>query len=159
MTINKIIKKVSTEFGLDITKRSRKREYVYARAVYYKIARDMYNKTLSEIGRSVGVDHATVLHSIKNVFPVIERFEPDITDSYEKIREKISLEADLVKSASFSLEEAKEEISDLRYKLKKAESEVKKSVNLYGFEELLLKVPEDKVDALKVRLDAIIKML
>ena len=56
MTINKIVKKVSTEFGLDITKRSRKREYVYARAVYYKIARDMYNKTLSEIGRSVGVD-------------------------------------------------------------------------------------------------------
>lgn len=159
MTINKIVKKVSTEFGLDITKRSRKREYVYARAVYYKIARDMYNKTLSEIGRSVGVDHATVLHSIKNVFPVIERFEPDIADSYKKIREKISLEADLIKSASFSLEEAKEEITDLRCKLKKAESEVKKSVHLYGFEELLLKVPEDKVDVLMVRLDAIIKML
>jgi hypothetical protein len=159
MTIKKLINTISTEFGLDIRKRSRKREYIYARAVYYKIARDMFSKTLAEIGGEVGVDHATVLHSMKNVFPVIERFEPDVLTSYNKLVNKFNFEADLVKSASFTLEEAKSEIAELKYKLKLAESKAFKSVNLGDFEEMLSRVPEDKVDVLKVRLDAIIKML
>lgn len=159
MKINNIIKNVSTEFGFDIKKRSRKREYIYARAVYYKISRDVYNKTLAEIGSAVGVDHATVLHSIKNVFPVIERFEPDVLNSYNKLREKISFEADQIKSASFGLEDAKLEIAELKYKLKLAEASANRLINLGPFEDLLSKVPEDKVDILRVRLDAIIRML
>lgn len=159
MKLETIVSNVSKEFGLDIRTRTRKREYIYARAVYYKIAREMLRKTLSEIGGLVNVDHATVLHSINNVFPVIERFEPDILNSYEKIKDKISFEADFDRSASFTLEEAKEEIADLKYKLKLAEEQAKRAVNLSGFEDILENVPEDKIDVLKIRLDAIIKML
>ena len=50
-------------YGLDIEKDTRKREYVDARAFYYKLCRELTNCSLTTIGESVGRDHSIVLHS------------------------------------------------------------------------------------------------
>jgi chromosomal replication initiation ATPase DnaA len=159
MNLETIIKNVSREFGLDIRTRSRKREYIYARAIYYKISREIYRKTLSEIGAGVNTNHATVLHSIKNVYPVIERFEPKVMESYFKLKDKVFFEAEQMNSNILSLEDAKTEIAELRYKLKIANMTADRAVNLGPFEDILAKVPQEKLEILKVRLDAMIKML
>ena len=154
-----IIEKVSKEFGVDIKKRSRARIYVYGRTVYYKIARDMFNRTLSSIGKDVGTDHATVLHAIRNVFPTIVRFEPDVVKSYNRLCKEIDFEKGQIETIPASHEEAKREVANLRYRLKLVEEENRRLVKVGNFEDLITRIPEDKVELVRLRLDAIIKML
>lgn len=64
----KIIKRIVEEFySLDITTKTRERNYVEARAMYYKIVRDNTKLSLEAIGKSVNRNHATVLHGIKTL--------------------------------------------------------------------------------------------
>ena len=52
-------------FQNDFRIRSRKRENVYQRAIYFKLCEDFTRCSLTDIGNSVGLDHATVIHSRK----------------------------------------------------------------------------------------------
>ena len=52
-------------FQNDFRIRSRKRENVYQRAIYFKLCEDFTKCSLTDIGNSVGLDHATVIHSRK----------------------------------------------------------------------------------------------
>jgi len=52
-------------FKNDFRIRSRKRENVYQRAIYFKLCEDFTRCSLTDIGNSVGLDHATVIHSRK----------------------------------------------------------------------------------------------
>ena len=77
------------EFGSSFTARSRMRPLVYQRAVYFKLCRDHTKYSLHEIGKTLGYDHATVLHSLK----LFEKFElwneTNILKSYFAINDKI----------------------------------------------------------------------
>ena len=55
---------VETITGCDTNKVTRVREYVQARAMYYKFARQN-GATLVAIGQSAGKDHATIMHALK----------------------------------------------------------------------------------------------
>jgi len=74
--INKLdvlVNLIQKETGLDITKKDRRREVTYARAVYCKIAKELIDDgnsySLSRVGRAINKDHATVIHNVKNIFP------------------------------------------------------------------------------------------
>jgi hypothetical protein len=75
---------VETETGLKLDKDTHKREYVYARAIYFEIARKKTNLTLAKIGSHVGRDHASVIHG-KKAFEQIKNYEPEFYDVYKKI--------------------------------------------------------------------------
>jgi hypothetical protein len=154
-----IIEKVSREFGIDITVRSRKRMNVYARAVYYKLSREILGNSLGAIGSEVGTDHATVIHSLKNIFPIIEQFEPWIIKMYKRLYDEIEFEIGQDKAIPRTHEEAKKEIANLRYRLKIVEDENKRLVKVGSFHDLITRIPDDKVEIVKLRLDAMIKML
>lgn len=154
-----IIIKVSNEFGIDITKKTRRREYLYARAVYYKLAQDIFKRSLTSIGKDIGLDHATVLHSINNVFPTMQMFEPSIIKKYNKLYDRIRFENEQRRVIPETSEDAAKEIIDLRYRLSFAEAQARKVISLGPFEDLLCRVPEDKVDIVRLRLDAMIRML
>lgn len=64
---------IEAETGIDVASLAKTNKYVFARAVYYKIARSLRNDngdilSLSIIGRSVNKDHASVIHSLKYSF-------------------------------------------------------------------------------------------
>ena len=160
MTNEEIIKRVSEAVGLDIKKRTRKRVYVYGRCLYYKLARQNFpGMSLEYIGRFVGVDHATVIHSINKVFPIIERFEPQLLSIYLDIQSQIEFETGQLNSIPATHEAAKREIANLRFRLKIAEEQYVASNKVKVFEELIERIPEEKVELVKLRLDAMIKML
>ena len=75
MTLNQIQEYVQDQTGLDLTTKSRGRDYVYARAIYFYLCREYTPFTTKKIGESLGKDHATVLHAIKNVIPIVLRHE------------------------------------------------------------------------------------
>jgi IS30 family transposase len=74
---------VNTEFNLDILKKCRQRPYVDARRVYTQVMRDR-GYSLTAIGRSLGKDHATILHYLKNS-QVLFGQHPNLDESYKRI--------------------------------------------------------------------------
>ena len=55
---------VNKHFNLNIEDKTRKYDFVVARACYYRICRDIGGYSYSRIGESVGKGHATVLHAL-----------------------------------------------------------------------------------------------
>tara|TARA_B100000519_G_C14258654_1_gene446400 strand:- start:395 stop:793 length:399 start_codon:yes stop_codon:yes gene_type:complete len=68
MTFEEIRTVVEDQLGLNLKEKSRKKEYVEARYIYFKLCMDYADKkTLSAIGNSLHKDHATVLHGLRSV--------------------------------------------------------------------------------------------
>lgn len=80
-----IMQRVNKTYGLVISKKTRGREYVYARAVYYKLARELTDYSLSQIGLLVHRDHASVLHGLKT-FDLLSLWdETEYTEPYGRM--------------------------------------------------------------------------
>jgi len=80
---NIIIKEiVENYYQLDITRLTRKREYVEARAIYYNLVRDNTRMSLSTIGKTMGKDHSTVLYFIRKLRDWIT-YDQQIQRDYE----------------------------------------------------------------------------
>ena len=83
--LNIIMRKVNKAFELTISNRKRTVDYVYARAVYYKLARELTHYNLTHIGALVYKDHACVLHGLKT-FELLELWnETDYIEPYKKM--------------------------------------------------------------------------
>jgi len=66
--VAKILSEVSSKSGIpveDLKRKTRKREIVDMRYVYYRRAKEMTKASLYKIGDLVGKDHASVIHGIK----------------------------------------------------------------------------------------------
>ena len=92
MTIDKIKEIVERETGHDLTQVSRKTELVYTRAMYYNLCREYTLHSLEAIGKSVGKNHATVLHGIKLYRDWIDQHEERYIQAYEDIDKFVSRE-------------------------------------------------------------------
>jgi hypothetical protein len=76
--------------GVDINEVTRRRETIEARAIYYKVLKQIdKKKSLKSIGASVGKDHATVLHSLKN-YDMFEQFNPTLKLFRKQIMQKLN---------------------------------------------------------------------
>jgi hypothetical protein len=79
-------------FDFDITVKTRKRKVVYARAIFNKLSRKYTNDSLEEIGSCTVLDHAAVLHSLKELDKVyIYQDEPfNVKESFNSLDNLIS---------------------------------------------------------------------
>ena len=80
--IRLIKERVEGLLNVDLSSRSRKRELVEARAVYFKLAQEKTDSTLATMAKLVDRDHATALHCINNVFPQLERYNINYYNMY-----------------------------------------------------------------------------
>jgi hypothetical protein len=87
LQLKKTIQEVT---GIDINEVTRKRETIEARAIYYKVLKQIdKKKSLKSIGASVGKDHATVLHSLKN-YDMFEQFNPTLKLFRKQIMQRLN---------------------------------------------------------------------
>ena len=56
MTPLQIKNKIELDFGITIKKQCKLREYVYPRAIYFKLCREYTELTLQELAESVGLN-------------------------------------------------------------------------------------------------------
>jgi hypothetical protein len=63
---------IENEIGERIDTKNRRRDLTYARAVFCRTGRDM-GLSLATIGEAINRDHATVLHTLNNVYPFVEK--------------------------------------------------------------------------------------
>lgn len=68
ITMSHIRTAVQDEFKLNIKRKCRKRIYVTARTIYFKLCKEFTKYPYDNIGKTLGKDHATVLHAVKNIF-------------------------------------------------------------------------------------------
>ena len=62
---------------------SRKREIVDSRMIYFAVARNLGGYTLSELGKSVNRDHATVIYAIRN-YEHLSSYDESMKHKYYK---------------------------------------------------------------------------
>ncbi len=79
---------VEQHYQLKLDTNTRKREYIEARSIYYKLLRDKTRLPLSHIGETLNKDHATVLHSLRNLKDWLE-YDKQIKTDYLTILERI----------------------------------------------------------------------
>ena len=93
-----ILKDVSIRMGIPIEKlksKTRKREIVDARYIYFRRAKEITKASTTKIGEYVNRHHATVIHGIKETFNV-----PDLIKKYESIYGKTKIETKTLASCS-----------------------------------------------------------
>ena len=79
---------VESHLGVNISCRSRKREVVYGRAIYYQLARDFTPHPLALIGGEINKDHASVLHGLKTFKNFRQWNEKQLISIYHTISRK-----------------------------------------------------------------------
>jgi hypothetical protein len=89
----KTLEFASDFLGFDLTQKSRKRYIVEGRMMYAKLMKRYTNVSLSDIGRAIDKDHATIIHYIKN-FSYLKKADIHfatkfdmLADAYEDFRE------------------------------------------------------------------------
>lgn len=163
-TIEKI---VSRTLGINLKAKTRARQYVDARYIYFKICTELTNKTYSEIGKTLDKDHSTVTHAVNKYFPTAYDYDPKFKKNFEECldRSKRALEI-----AKYSIEETEVSILynenvDLKKRLKEANIELaicnsEKPMDLDPeLVKMIERVPEDKMELFLIRLDALTKMI
>lgn len=79
---------VEQHFDLDITRHTRKREYVEARGIYFYFTRQYTRMSLSSIGKTTGRDHSTVLYFVRKV-PDWVQYDSQLKQDYKVVNERI----------------------------------------------------------------------
>jgi hypothetical protein len=78
MKLKNIKSIVENVFNIEnISRKTRKRNYVYARYVYMYLAREKTRYSLVYIGNYIKLDHATVLHGIKTIQNIFSLHQDD----------------------------------------------------------------------------------
>ena len=137
--------------GIDLSFKTRKRNAVYARAVYFKLCKEYTRLSLTDIGANVGVDHATVIHGINNVFPIVMQYDGHLQDLYQDY--KFSNKHD-----SESIFENYSRLLRENVKLRSEIKETKEGIMDRKFIDLYNGIPDARREDVYTKLDAIVKM-
>jgi hypothetical protein len=79
---------VEQHYKLNITTKTRKREYVEARAIYFYLTRQYTRMSLSSIGKTMGRDHSTVLH-FERLMPHWLKHDIQLKEDYKSINKRV----------------------------------------------------------------------
>lgn len=90
MELKQIREIVENHTRINIGDKSRIQKFVYTRAMYFKLCREYTLFGLGEIGKSVGRNHATVIHGIKLFDDWISEHEEIYINQYERIEKEIA---------------------------------------------------------------------
>ena len=115
----KEIIKQETNTNIDI--RTRKRETIEMRSLYCNVLKQLKpNKTLQAIGDTLELNHATVIHALKN-YKMYEEYNPELKKFKQTILSYFTMDETELKELT-DIEKAKHEIHKLtleNYNLKK----------------------------------------
>lgn len=121
-TINDYIKKrIKDISNINISKVSRQREIVEYRALYCFLLRKYSNQSLTEIGKSISKNHATVIHALKN-YEIYERYNEKVRITRSKIEDELVNQTDF----AISSKTLSQELLSLNYELREELNKYKK---------------------------------
>ena len=167
-SLNRLLNLCSTTVGVDITDKCRQREtYVYGRAVFYTVAKELYPlTTLHQLGSIANRDHASVLFALRNAKDTY-RHDPVYINIYNRVRERVNQDPSKYdmkheKAVSEMNVSAAKYVTELQNKLYDANKEIKElrsKLNNNVLWEYVSQIPEDSVNEfIQYRVIPFIKM-
>jgi hypothetical protein len=121
---------VIKESGIDISKKSRQRNVIEVRSLFYNVAKTLKPmESYSAIGRSVGVNHATVLHSL-GMFEVYTTYNKELNKLKTAIINRYRIEHKFyaVHSIDDEIERLEQQLNELKQLKESLENEKKSLV-------------------------------
>lgn len=94
---------VEDYYQLKITSKTRKRKYVEARAIYYKLLRKNTRSSLHYIANTLGMNHATVIHGLNQLEDWIEydkQLKTDYTILNRRLENAMELNPELFEDST-----------------------------------------------------------
>ena len=155
-----IIDFINAELKIDITKKKKTNQYVFARTVYYKLAKELTNLPIAEIGRQVNKDHCSVIHNLKNFEEVVKRKE--LKKIYDTFKEFPIKEDRVTYTEALNInEQLRIELTDLKQKYEQLleERDQTNTIKVNKIEELTKGLTDEQLDLIHLRLEAMIKMM
>lgn len=149
--------------GVDVNNKKRDRSHVEYRGLYFHLIKKFSpRQTYSFIGKSVGKDHATVMHSLKT-YEMNERYNPELLNLKNIISSLLFDHSDVIRSEKDEIEMLKDRIVELTKEIEKIKDEKiekKHEFNILNkFNSLLLNsLDTDIHDLLLTRLCALYDM-
>ena len=171
MTTKLMTEFIEKELNVDLSlSKNKTNRYVFARCMAYYAFLDHMHMSFSASGKIYNKSHATVMHSYKNILPDLRKMPKyahvisKIDDIFELIRkgEKIDRLVTETKSSinqKAVIIELKEENKLLKLQLDSANTQLEAYKSRSSLIHLLERVPEHQIDAVGLRLDAMVKML
>lgn len=149
---NETIKQlVENYFKIQLNSKTRRKEFVEARAIYYKLLRENTRMSLAAIGKTMNRDHATALHSIRKIEDWLQydrQLKQDYNTLNARVQHAIRLNPEL-----FNEVKSVEEFYEVEYKkledkynqvLRNNTKEYRELVTKYNFLKSVLKVHQPK---------------
>ena len=155
-----IIDFINAELKIDITKKKKTNQYVFARTVYYKLAKELTNLPIAEIGRQVNKDHCSVIHNLKNFEEVVKRKE--LKKIYDTFKEFPIKEDRVTYTEALNInEQLRLQLTDLKQKYEQLleERDQTNTIKVNKIEELTKGLTDEQLDLVHLRLEAMIKMM
>ena len=155
-----IIDFINAELKIDITKKKKTNQYVFARTVYYKLAKELTNLPIAEIGRQVNKDHCSVIHNLKNFEEVVKRKE--LKKIYDTFKEFPIKEDRVTYTEALNInEQLRLQLTDLKQKYEQLleEREETNTIKVSKIEELTKGLTDEQLDLVHLRLEAMVKMI
>lgn len=148
--LDEIKEYIEDSLSIKLKWKTRQRKYVYARALYFKLAKEYTKHSLHSIGKSMNVNHATVLHAINNVFPTILQYDETLRDMYEDYKFENKYKNSNVKDNYLRL--MKENV-ELRAELK---DNLLDNTTGKRFIDIITRIPENKRDYIYDKLEIMV---
>ena len=84
--MKKIREVIEKFYKLDISTKTRKLKYVYARAIYFELCYKYTIHTYAEIANTLNMNHGSVLHSVRE-FPYMLKHNKQLNSEFYMIRQ------------------------------------------------------------------------
>ena len=122
----KEIIKQETNTNIDI--RTRKREVIELRSLYCNVLKQLKpNKTLQAIGDSIELNHATVIHALKN-YKMYEEYNPELKKFRNTILSYFTIDNEAELKELSEIEKVKQQLYKLTFENDKLKRELKEQI-------------------------------
>ena len=143
---------------IEIKKDTRQREYTEGRALFYKLSQELTGNSLSNIGKYMGKTHATVIHGVNKIFPLIDK--NIIINAYSNFENPKSSRVHFFTPLLIENEKVKAEIKKLKAEIEVYKNPIKNK-KIKSNDEFLLhyKLTNEQLIEVKERIEPIIRMI
>ena len=162
---------IEKELNVDLSlTRNKTNRYVFARCMAYYAFLDHMHMSFSASGKVFKKTHATVMHSYRNILPdlrklpkyahVISKIDEifDLIKKGEKVNHIVTETKSTINQKAVIIE-LKAENKLLKLQLDSANTQLDAYKSRSSLIHLLERIPEHQIDAVGLRLDAMVKML
>lgn len=125
---------IQQETNTNIDIRTRKREVIELRSLYCNVLKQLKpNKTLQAIGDTLELNHATVIHALKN-YKMYEEYNPELKKFRTTILSYFTIDNEAELKELSEIEKVKQQLYKLTFENDKLKKELKEQIDRPRFE-------------------------